>query len=101
MPFDERYAIDLYGNNKANQAKPLFLSDKGRVIWSEDPISYTIHGYKILVTSRGAEITVSTAGSTLKEAFSFASQNYFPASGKYPDALLFEKPQYNTWIELT
>lgn len=101
MPFNEGYAIDLYGNNKGNQAQPLFISDKGRIIWSEEPMSYSLHGDTILVTSRGAEIKFSTSGSTLKDAFNFSSENYFPASGKYPDKLLFEKPQYNTWIELT
>ncbi|MDD7888234.1 glycoside hydrolase family 31 protein [Flavivirga sp. 57AJ16] len=100
MPFDDGYAIDLYGNNKGNQAQPLLISDKGRVIWSEAPISYSIKGDEILVTSRGAEIKISASGSTLKDAFNLASHNYFPASGKYPDKLLFEKPQYNTWIEL-
>jgi len=100
MPFDDGYSVDLYGNNKGNQAQPLLISDKGRVIWSEDPISYTIKDDKILVTSRGADIKLSASGSSLKDAFNYASHQYFPASGKYPDKLLFEKPQYNTWIEL-
>lgn len=101
MPFENGYSIDLYGNNQGNQAQPLLISNKGRIIWSEDPISYSIAYDKIIVASRGSEIKVSSSGSTLKEAFKHASQKYFPASGKYPDKLLFEKPQYNTWIELT
>ena len=40
-------------------------------------------------------------GKTLREAREFASGNFFPASGKMPDELLFSEPQYNTWIELT
>lgn len=100
MPLENNYTINLYGDNKANQAQPLFLSDKGRVIWSEAPISYTIKENKIFVTSFGAAIEISSSGSTLQEAFAQASQNYFPPSGKHPDALLFQKPQYNTWIEL-
>ena len=100
MPLESGYSINLYGNNKGNQAQPLLISDKGRVIWSEDPISYSINGDKIFVTSLGSDIEISSPGSTLKEAFSFASHKYFPASGKYPDDLLFEQPQYNTWIEL-
>ena len=100
MPLKTGYAVNLYGNNKMNQAQPLLISDMGRIIWSESPISYSINGDKILVTSFGSEIEVSTSGSTLKEAFSFASHKYFPASGKHPDDLLFKQPQYNTWIEL-
>jgi alpha-glucosidase len=100
MPLKVGYNVNLYGNNKGNQAQPLLISDMGRIIWSEDPISYSINEDKILVTSLGSEIKVSSSGSTLKEAFLYASQNYFPASGKYPDDLLFKRPQYNTWIEL-
>ncbi|MGK7388788.1 MAG: glycoside hydrolase family 31 protein [Candidatus Cyclobacteriaceae bacterium M2_1C_046] len=100
MPLEEGYSVNLYGNNKGNQAQPLLLSNKGRVIWSESPISYSIDQNKISISSFGSEIQLSNPGSSLKEAFLFASKTYFPASGKHPDKLLFERPQYNTWIEL-
>lgn len=100
MPLQDGYSVNLYGNNKSNQAQPLLLSNKGRVIWSESPIAYNIESGKVKVTSFGSAIQLSTSGSTLKEAFSFASKTYFPPSGKHPDRLLFERPQYNTWIEL-
>tara|TARA_R110000868_G_scaffold22001_5_gene90781 strand:- start:84 stop:1670 length:1587 start_codon:yes stop_codon:yes gene_type:complete len=100
MPLEDGYSINLYGNNKGNQAQPLLISNKGRVIWSETPISYSIKDDKILVTSFGSSIEIFTSGSTLKDAFTYASQEYFPASGKHPDDLLFKQPQYNTWIEL-
>tara|TARA_R110002050_G_scaffold199819_1_gene334650 strand:- start:926 stop:2524 length:1599 start_codon:yes stop_codon:yes gene_type:complete len=100
MPFQDGYSIDLYENNKGNQVQPLLVSDNGRVIWSEDPISFAINGDKILVTSIGAEIKLSSQGATLKDAYANASKKYFPPSGKHPDDLLFEQPQYNTWIEL-
>jgi alpha-glucosidase len=101
MPLKEGYSINLFGNNKSNQAQPLLISNRGRVIWSESPISYTIDGNKLSVSSFGAPIELSRSGSTLKEAFLLGSKTYFPPSGKYPDKLLFERPQYNTWIELT
>lgn len=41
------------------------------------------------------------AGTSLAKAREAAAQQFFPASGKLPDELLFSKPQYNTWIELT
>ncbi|MCB0476359.1 MAG: alpha-galactosidase, partial [Flavobacteriaceae bacterium] len=100
MPFENGYTIDLYGNNKGNQAQPLLLSNKGRVIWSESPISFKFEEGKIVIHSKGSEIMLSSSGSSLKEAFMHASQTYFPASGKHPDNLLFKEPQYNTWIEL-
>src|SRR5690606_9861469 len=77
-------------------------SDKGRVIWSEAPIKFTIGEDMINVVSYGAEIALSQSDrdKTLKGAFTYASEKYFPASGKTPDLLFFTQPQYNTWIEL-
>ena len=37
----------------------------------------------------------------MAEAQRYVRQKYFPANGKLPDTLLFARPQYNTWIELT
>ncbi len=105
MPFEtnQEYSIDLWGNNKGNQIQPLLLSDKGRVIWSESPIKFTVDNQEIKVSSYGSPIEVTQAqdDNNLKGAFEYASSEYFPASGKIPDTLLFTKPQYNTWIELT
>lgn len=100
MPFEAEYSIDLYGNNKGNQAQPILMSNKGRIVWSEAPISYTVNGDMLTVSSFGSPIQVASGGATLKEAFSYASKTYFPPSGEHPDKLLFERPQYNTWIEL-
>jgi len=100
MPLQENYSIDLFGNTKANQAQPLLLSNKGRVIWSEKPITYSISDKEIHVSSYGEQLEVSTFGKSLKSGYIGASQKYFPASGKTPDPLLFQRPQYNTWIEL-
>lgn len=100
MPFENGYTFDLYGDLSGNQAQPLLLSNQGRIIWSEAPFKFTITENKILVDGR-AKIQLTTSRQNLKEAFLFASANYFPADGKIPDPLLFEQPQYNTWIELT
>lgn len=100
MPLERGYSVNLYGNNKGNQAQPLLISNKGRVVWSDEPISYTVSGQKLSVVSFGSELEVSSTGTDLKQAFSSASKKYFPPSGMHPDKLLFEKPQYNTWIEL-
>ncbi len=101
MPFDESsdYSLDQYGNNGANQAQPLFISDKGRFIWSENPIKISFNKGKIVASST-AKITLDVNGETLRDAFLNASRNYFPPSGKIPHPLFFSSPQYNTWIEL-
>ena len=100
MPFEDQYSYDMYGNLKGNQAQPLLLSNKGRVIWSESPFKFTFNNNQILLSGNGVFLS-SKLTKNLPEAYAYASKNYFPANGKMPDALLFEQPQYNTWIELT
>ena len=97
---DAPFSYDQFADCKANQAAPLFLSSKGRYIWSEEPLRIEITGEKIILdTTRGAVFTGS-GGGTLKEAFLHAGRQFFPPAGEIPDPLLFTAPQYNTWIEL-
>ncbi|HCX21416.1 MAG: glycoside hydrolase [Flammeovirgaceae bacterium] len=100
MPFVHDYSINLYGNNKGNQIQPLLLSNKGRIVWSEEPIAFEIKGDHITVTAFGGTINLEQSGESLRSAFQFASANYFPPSGQKPGELFFTAPQYNTWIEL-
>lgn len=100
MPFKDGYTINLNGNTMGNQAAPLILSTKGRYIWSNSPFAFMLSKNEIVITEFHDSIFVESAGANLKEAYLKASERFFPASGKHPDLLLFESPQYNTWIEL-
>jgi alpha-glucosidase (family GH31 glycosyl hydrolase) len=97
---DRQFVYDQYADCKANQAAPFYISDKGRYIWSENPLKIEFSGNKIAVGSKGGEVVWGKAGETLKDAFLFGSKHFFPPSGKIPDPLLITSPQYNTWIEL-
>ncbi len=101
-PYDATTVVshDLWGDNNGNQAQPLLLSNKGRYIWSEDPIKYSFDKGKLTVTSRGAKIHYGKKGNNLRDAYNFVSGKFFPSNGEIPDAMLFTRPQYNTWIEL-
>lgn len=101
-PYDATtvFFLDMWGDNRGNQAQPLLLSSMGRYVWSEEPIRYEFDKGKINVTVREGEIVSGTAGSNLRSAYEFAVKNFFPPNGKIPDPLLFTHPQYNTWIEL-
>jgi len=101
-PYDTStvFSLDMWGDNKGNQAQPLLLSSKGRYIWSEEPIKYDFNMGKLSVTVREGKIVSGTAGTNLRTAYEFAVKNFFPPNGKIPDPLLFTNPQYNTWIEL-
>lgn len=105
MPFtaETQLTIDLTRDNYANQYASFMTSDKGRVIWCDVQCRFEIAKGEITVTpsDRDAEVKVTNAGKTLREAFLFASRTYFPPSGKTPDLTFFKAPQYNTWIELT
>ena len=100
MPFKEGYAINLNGDTKGNQASPLILSTKGRYIWSNSPFALVLSNNEIVLSEFHDSIFVETGSANLKEAYLKASERFFPPSGKLPDLLLFERPQYNTWIEL-
>ena len=101
MPLQQSsvYSLNMYGDCKSNQAQPLLISNKGRYIWSEEPISYEVKNNTMFVRSAG-QIKSGKSGNTLKEAVSYLNRNYFPPSGKLPDSFLMSRPQYNTWIEL-
>lgn len=103
MPYSDTTKLtrNLFGANKGNQAQPLLISNKGRYVWCEDPISYSFDSGTLSVTSSKGEIVTGTAGKTLVDAFKFVSSNFFPSNGEIPDPFMFEEPQYNTWIELT
>ena len=101
MPYrNELRLIDLSQENLNNQNVPLFLSSKGRVVWSDRPFSFKTEAGNIHIYSQYEKISPFQAGSTLKEAFAVASSRFFPPSGVIPAPLFFSMPQYNTWIEL-
>jgi len=101
MPFKDGYRFDFFANNQNNQIQPLLLGSKGLWVWSEEPFAFEVLPGKLIITNAWGEVRSGHAGGTLSEAREYASDHFFPPSGKMPDELLFSKPQYNTWIELT
>ena len=100
MPFPQGYSLDLYGDNKGNQTAPLLLSSKGRFIWSEEPFRFSLENDQLIISRALGKVIIDSNAHSLREAFKAVSKQFFPASGKLPDTLLFSRPQYNTWIEL-
>jgi len=101
MPFDAGYTFDFYANNEYNQIQPLLLGNKGLWVWSEEPFAFEILSDRIVISNNLGEVKHGRSGQTLADARKYASTTFFPPSGEMPDELLFSKPQYNTWIELT
>jgi alpha-glucosidase (family GH31 glycosyl hydrolase) len=100
MPFADAFQANTTGNVYGNQTQPLLLSTDGRGVWCNAPFSMLWADNKLSLDSSQAEFTQFKQGSTLKEAYLYASNKFFPPQGKLPDPMLFERPQYNTWIEL-
>jgi alpha-glucosidase (family GH31 glycosyl hydrolase) len=100
MPLAKPYQADFRNNCYTNQVQPLLLSTSGEVIWSEQPFAINFVSGKLNVNAKSTVFQYNKVGKNLKDAYHFASKNYFPPSGKMPDPLLFTSPQYNTWIEL-
>ena len=69
-PYDATtvFSVDLWGDNRGNQAQPLLLSSMGRYVWSEEPIKYDLNKGKISVSVREGEIVSGTAGNNLRTA---------------------------------
>ncbi len=100
QPFGPESEFQMDGQHwGGNQSMPLFLSNKGRYIWCDIPMTIKISGGEIAL-SADAPIEVCEAGATLRDAYLAASQKHFPFSGKVPPAKFFETAQYNTWMEL-
>jgi len=100
MPFSEGYFLNLNGDIKGNQAAPLLLSSKGRYAWSDDPFAFTVSNNEIVFSEFIDTVIIGSGGKDLRGAYFKASELFFPPKGLLPDMLLFERPQYNTWIEL-
>jgi alpha-glucosidase len=95
------YTLNLFGENKSNQAQPLLISSHGRFVWSEQPFAFSFQNGELKIEKAYGPVQEGRAGKTLAAVYRHVSKNYFPASGKMPDKLLFTSPQWNTWIELT
>lgn len=102
MPYtnSSNFERSLVGNTEGNQAQPLLVSNLGRYVHSDHPFEFSVKNGRLELT--GAEdLTLCTAGTTLRDAYLAAQAKHFPPSGLLPDACLFKQAQFNTWIELT
>lgn len=82
-----------------NQTMPLYLSNKGRYIWSDSPFKVCIKNGVFYF--EGENVILKNAGKTLKEAYLAAMREHFPFDGKRLPREFFETAQYNTWMEFT
>lgn len=84
-----------------DQFAPFAFSSKGRYIHSDAEFEYEVKDGTITISGKGKDSAKLHEGyETLRGAYLAAKDAYMEFSGKLPDTLFLEKPQYNTWIEL-
>ena len=82
------------------QSNTLWVSNKGRVIWSDKGFKTSFFLGNISCTSKKAEIKLYEAeDKTLKGAYKFATEHFMQPDGKHPNPIMFKIPQYCTWIQ--
>lgn len=92
--------ISLYeSEGGSGQYAPLFLSSKGRFVWSDRGYEVTAKGGGIEFAGKG-KFELSDGYESLKGAYLAAMKEHFPFTGETPDLYFFRKPQYNTWMAL-
>ncbi len=99
MPFSKDTELTRdFRRSAPNETMPLFISNLGRVIWSEDAFKVVFKDGQITLEG-DEEIQLLEGGTTLKEAFLYARENFFPTDGRVLNREFFKTVQYNTWIE--
>ena len=88
-----------------NQFMPLFLSSKGRYLWSEDPFLVWVERGELCFEGKGV-FELWEGGSCLRDAYLAAMEKHFPfrearIEGKKLPRKFFTTAQYNTWMEFT
>ena len=82
-----------------NQTMPMYISNHGRCIWSEDPFGVEICDGNFFID--GDRVFLEKFGNTLREAYTTAQNKYFPPQGQRLPEEFFVTPQYNTWMQYT
>lgn len=93
----EHYAD--YNADAQNQTMPLYVSSKGRYIWSDSAFKVSIKNGEFTID--GDKVELVEAGKNLRDAYLAAMKAHFPFSDKKLPELFFRTAQYNTWMQFT
>ena len=95
---DGEFHLDFYSDS-VNQTAPLFLSNKGRIIFSKTLFTIDFKDGKITIEEK-EPVDIIEAGENLKDAYNYASTKLFPfEKRKFPE-IFFNAPEYNTWVQM-
>lgn len=92
------YTLEMITLDTVNQFAPIFVSTKGRAIWSEKAFNLYSVGNNFEISAT-ADVYLYEGGSCLKDAQKVISKEVYTL-GEMPPKEFFEMPQWNSWIEL-
>lgn len=101
MPFtrSSQLTLNINGTSESDQFSPFLLSSKGRYLWGDRPFSVEVReGFIETTVEEG--LTLEEGHGTLRNAYQDAMKKHFPFERRLPGQWFFQRPQYNTWIEL-
>lgn len=98
QPYSTIEPRDIEARSYCNPCAPLFVSSKGRYIWSDLPFEFSFDDGVLTIRST-VPVSPVQAGKTLREAYLAVVRDHIKLSGKLPDESFFVKPQFNTYVE--
>lgn len=96
-PEDDRI-LQVENNPTPNQVMPLFVSSKGRLLWRDN--GFRVHFCKGVIHCPD-DVRLESGYESLRGAYIHAMKHYFPFKEIQLSSTLFDKPIFNSWIELT
>lgn len=97
LPFEGAFEIDGGALSPVNYTANMMISNRGRYVWSKEPLKVAFDGKKILVGTSSADgeaVKVEKSGRTLREAYLMCCHKHFPPREVGAAAVLFENPIY-------
>ena len=88
---NDEYHLDFY-TNAPNQSAPLFLSNKGRIIFSKNVFTIDFKNGKITVEGK-EQVDLIEAGENLKDAYNYASTKLYTFEKRDFPEIFFNTPQ--------
>ncbi len=97
MPYKSGFSADL-SDARGNQTSYLLLSNMGRVVWSDSAFAFTVTDTGLEIS--GGDVRDEIVGENLRDACIYANTKIYEKKTAIPPREFFDKPQFNTWIEL-
>ncbi|MBE6762293.1 MAG: hypothetical protein E7551_08420 [Ruminococcaceae bacterium] len=82
-----------------NQTAPLFLSNKGRIIFCKSVFIAKFENGVINLSGKD-KIELIDAGKNLRDAYDYAAHKLYSFEKRDLPKIHFQAPQYNTWVQM-